>query len=103
MKLSKEWFPGECVPFNGDRLKGNMKRILPLVEKSRKKLFVDQDKIQSREELLFPSMGYDSLLPFCKRSRTGFTGRFTSGNSMEGAGTIALGSMEAVNEADDRE
>jgi len=91
----------------GDRLKGYMKNILPFVEKSRKKLAADQDMIKflRRERgFYFVQWGF-SHLPFCKRSRDGTTGRFTSGVSMEDAGVRAspFRSMEAVNEADDHE
>ena len=98
--------PGR-VPFDWDRLKGNMKNILPFVEKSRKKLAADQDMIKflSRERsICFTQWGLSNLLP-CKRLRDGTTGRFTSGVSMEDAGVRAspFRSMEAVNEADDHE
>jgi len=95
------------VPFDWDRLKDNMKNILPFVEKSRKKLATDQDMIKflRRERSIYFGQWGLSHLPFCKRSRDGTTGRFTSGYSMEGAGIRAspFGSMEAVNEADDHE
>ena len=97
--------PGR-VPFDWDRLKDNMKNILPFVEKSRKKLATDQDMIKflRRERSIYFGQWGLSHLPFCKRSRDGTTGRFTSGASMEGAVVGAsFGSMEAVNEADDHE
>ena len=96
--------PGR-VPFDWDRLKGNMKNILPFVEKSRKKLAADQDMIKflRRERSNYFTQWGLSNLPPCKRLRDG-TGRFTSGASMEGAVVGAsFGSMEAVNEEDDHE
>ena len=98
--------PGR-VPFDCDRLKGNMKNVLAFVEKSRKRLAADQDMIKflRRERTLYFARGVFSNYSFSKRSRDGTTGRFTSGAvSMEGARTRAtLGSMEAVNQADDQE
>ena len=97
--------PGR-VPFDWDRLKGNMKNILPFVENSRKKLSADQDMIKflRRERSFYFAQWGLSNLPPCKRARDDATGRFSCGVSMEGAaGTRGLGSMEEVNEADDRE
>jgi len=96
--------PGR-VPFDWVWLKGNMKNILPYVEKFRKKLS-DQDMIKflrRERSFYFPLWGF-SHLPFCKRSRDGTSGRFTSGVPKEGGGTRAsVGCMKAVNEADDHE
>jgi len=87
-------------------LKGNMKNILPFIEKSRKKLSADQDMIKFLRRVrsfYFARWGLSNH-PFCERSRDGTTVRFTFGVSMKGAGTRAtLGSIEAVNEADDHE
>jgi len=97
--------PGR-VPFDWDRLKGNMKNILPFVENSRKKLSADQDMIKflRRERSFYFAQWGLSNLPPCKRARDDATGRFSCGVSMESAaGTRGLGSMEEVNEADDRE
>ena len=96
--------PGR-VPFDWDRLKGNMKNILPFVENSRKKLSADQDMIKflRRERSFYFAQWGLSNLPPCKRARDDATGRFSSGVSMEGAGSRGRGSMEEVNEADDRE
>jgi len=91
--------PGK-VPLDWDRLKGNMKNILPFVEKSRKKLAVDQDmiKLLRRERsIYFAQRGFSNLPP---RKWN----RFNSGVSMEGAGVRAsFGALEAVNEADDHD
>ena len=71
----------------------------------RKKLSADQDMIKflrQERSFYFAQWGLSNL-PLCKRARDDATGRFSSGVSMEGAGTRGLGSMEEVNEADDRE
>ena len=94
------------MPFDWDRLKGNMKNILPFVEKSRKKLAADQDMIKflCRERSIYFAQWSLSNLPPCKRLRDVTTGRFTSGASMEVAVVGAsFGSMEAVNKDDDHE
>ena len=82
-----------------------MKNILPFVEKSTKKLAADQDMIKflRRERSIYFAQWGFSHLHFCKRSRDGTTGRFTSGVSMEGVGVRAspFGSIKAVNEAVD--
>jgi len=92
------------VPFDWDRLKGYVEKILPFAEKSRKKLSADQDTIKflrRERSFYFPQRGFSNNLPFCERSRDGITGRFTPAVSMEGAGTrTSIGSMEAVNEAE---
>ena len=96
--------PGR-VPFDWDRLKCNIKEILPFVENSKKKLSVDQDMIKflrRERSFYFAQWGLINLPP-CKRARDDTTGRFSSGVSMEGAETRDLGSMEEVNEAGDRE
>ena len=58
--------------------------------------------LRRERSFYFAQWGLSNLTP-CKRARDDATGRFCSGVSTEGAGTRGLGSMEEVNEADDRE
>jgi len=70
----------ERVPFDRDRLKCNIKKILPFVENIRKKLSAEQDMIKflRREKgFYFPLWGLCDLPP-CKRARDDTTGRFSS-------------------------
>jgi len=57
-----------------------MKNILPFFEKSSKKISVDQDMIKflrRERSFYFPQWGFSNL-SFCKSSRDGTSGRFTS-------------------------
>jgi len=103
-EVAEELFPGR-IPHDWDRLKDDIKDILPFVEYSRKELSADQDLIKflRRQRTFYFAQWGLSNIPPCKRARDDTTSRFSSGVSMEVAGTRGLGFMEELNEVDDRE